>query len=381
MHIVAIANFYGPRSGGLRTCLQQLGRGYRAAGHDYTVVVPGERNTVSDNDFGRVYTVRGPRVPGTGGYRVVLRRQLVVELLSDLQPDRMEISDRTTLHGLAGWARRHRVPTVFYAHERVDGVLRAVRLPGWAAARLADLRNRQTAQAFDAVVATTTFAAGEFDRIGAGVHRIPLGVDLDAFHPNLASHPVASAGQPASPARLLLCSRLSVEKQPELALQTVAELVRRNVSVQLTIAGDGPRRPALERAAGELPVRFAGFVTDRRELAGLLAGADVLLAPGPIETFGLAALEALASGTPAVVNAASALPEVIGDDPAAGAAAAGPEQMADAVQRLLAIPRSDRRLAARRRAERFPWSATSAALLQLHERLGEPTSAASGSLR
>lgn len=378
MHIVAIANFYGPRSGGLRTCLQQLGRGYRAAGHAYTAVVPGERNTVSDNDFGRVYTVRGPRVPGTGGYRVVLRRQLVVDLLSDLQPDRLEISDRTTLHGLAGWARRHRVPTVFYAHERVDGVLRAVRLPGWAAARLADLRNRQTARSFDAVVATTAFAAGEFDRIGAGVHRIPLGVDLDAFRPGRDADDLVPV---ASPARLLLCSRLSVEKRPELALQTVAELLRRNVSVHLTIAGDGPRRTALERAAGELPVRFLGFVTDRRELAGLLAGADVLLAPGPIETFGLAALEALASGTPAVVNAASALPEVIGDDPAAGAAAAGPVQFADAVQRLLAIPRTDRRLAARRRAERFPWSVTTAALLRLHEDLGAPTSAPSGTLR
>lgn len=37
------------------------------------------------------------------------------------------------------------------------------------------------------------------------------------------------------------------------------------------------------------------------------------IAPGPAETFGLAALEALACGTPVVVRAESALPEVVGD--------------------------------------------------------------------
>src|SRR2546421_170646 len=82
-------------------------------------------------------------------------------------------------------------------------------------------------------------------------------------------------------------------------------------------------------------------------LAGLLAAADVVLAPGPVETFGLAALEALACGTPVVVSASSALPEVIG---AAGVAVAG-EDFADGVRTVLARPALERRAAARRRAE------------------------------
>ncbi len=66
--------------------------------------------------------------------------------------------------------------------------------------------------------------------------------------------------------------------------------------------------------------RFAGFLPDRSDLAALLASADVAIAPGPAETFGLAGLEALACGTPVVVSAESALPEVVGE---AGASVAG----------------------------------------------------------
>ena len=43
-------------------------------------------------------------------------------------------------------------------------------------------------------------------------------------------------------------------------------------------------------------VRLTGFVTSRAELVGLFAEHDILLAPGPYETFGLSALEGLAAG-------------------------------------------------------------------------------------
>lgn len=165
---------------------------------------------------------------------------------------------------------------------------------------------------------------------------------------------------------LLHCGRLSAEKRPRRSLQALAELRAGGVPAVLAVAGGGPLRVALQREAAErgLPVRFLGHVGDRRELAALLATADIAIAPGPVETFGLAALEALASGTPVVVSAESALPEVIGD---AGIAAPGEgPAYAAAVRALAARPVQARRRAARAQAERYPWSAAVAGFLEAH---------------
>ena len=84
-------------------------------------------------------------------------------------------------------------------------------------------------------------------------------------------------------------------------------------------------------------------------------------APGPHETFGLSALEALASGTPVVVSASSALPEIVGGS---GAAALDrPEAFAAGVTTLLAADEGVRRAAARARAEQFGWPASVAGML------------------
>ncbi|GIJ06928.1 glycosyltransferase [Micromonospora andamanensis] len=193
---------------------------------------------------------------------------------------------------------------------------------------------------------------------------VPLGVDLDTFHPGRADPAVRR--RYADPAEVLLvhCARLSVEKRPELAVDALAQLRRAGVPAVLVMVGDGPRRSALRRRAAGLPVTFTGFLPDRRALAAVLASADVVLAPGPVETFGLAGLEALASGTPVVVNAASALPEVIGSG---GLAAEGsPAAIAGAVRELLARPEARRRTAARDRAARFGWPAAVAGFLRAH---------------
>jgi alpha-1,6-mannosyltransferase len=364
VRIVRLANFVAPRSGGLRTALRELGAGYLTAGHDPVLIIPGDQDRDEQTSQGRVITLRGPRVPFAGGYRVLLGKRRIAALLDELRPDSLEVSDRATLRWTGRWARRHGVPAVMVSHESLAALIgMTIPVPGPAQA-LADALNRATASAYDQVVSTTAWAAAEFERIGArNIIRAPLGVDLDTFHPE--------PKRPERPELLLVhCGRLSPEKKPLRSLTTLAALRANGLAARLVIAGDGPLRDRLERRAAQqgLPVTFTGFLARREELAALLASADVVLAPGPAETFGLAALEALACGTPVVVSAESALPEVVGD---AGASVAG-DDLAAGVREVLRRPEAVRRAAARARAEQFGWPAAVRAFLAVHSRGDDP---------
>ncbi|HEY9374443.1 glycosyltransferase [Streptomyces sp.] len=370
MRIVRVANFVTPTSGGLRTALERLGRGYLAAGHEPVLVVPGTEYDDRVTEQGRVVTLPGAVLPGTGGYRVLADRARVRRLLEELAPDRLEVNDRTTLRWTGEWARRARIPSVMVSHETADGVLRTWGVPPAVAARAADRLNRRSAWAYSRIVCTTEWAEREFARIGArNVIRAPLGVDLDRCRPGRRNAVLRAQCADGERVLLLLCSRLSVEKRPGTALDALAELRAAGVGAALVVAGDGPLRGALERRARArgLPVRFLGHVADREALADLQASADICLAPGPAETFGLSALEALACGTPVVASASSALPEVLGS---AGASAADdPAAFAAAIRTLLAEPEPTRRARARARAELFSWQRSTTAFLHAHDAL------------
>jgi alpha-1,6-mannosyltransferase len=381
LRIVRLANYVGPRSGGMRTALRELGTGYLAAGHDPVLVIPGRRRGDEQTAQGRVITRYGPIVPFTGRYRALLPRRRLGALLAELRPDRLEVSDRTTLRWTGRWAREHGVPAVMVSHESLTGLLSMPadvsgmsrwrsRLLSSMATALADTLNRRSARDYQRIVCTTRWAAAEFERIGTlNLTRIPLGVDLELFSPERYSETTRDCYAAPGQTLLVHCGRLSVEKKPHRSIAALAGLRAAGVDAVLVVAGDGPLRRSLEHSAQRrsLPVHFAGFVTDPKHLATLLATADVVIAPGPVETFGLAALEALACGTPVVVSAASALPEVIGP---AGVAVHG-EDFAEGVRAVLGKDPSARRAQARERAEQFGWPASVAAFLAVHEALNK----------
>src|SRR3954447_3889567 len=151
MRVVQVANFYGPRSGGLRTAVDRLGAEYCAAGHEVCLVVPGAsaRREQLPSGVTRI-ELPAKRIPLTGGYRAVLPGP-VRALLMNLKPDALEVSDRLTLRSLGPWGRRHAVARVMVSHERLDRLVGQV-LPRRLARAVADAANRRTAANYDAVV-------------------------------------------------------------------------------------------------------------------------------------------------------------------------------------------------------------------------------------
>jgi glycosyltransferase involved in cell wall biosynthesis len=162
----------------------------------------------------------------------------------------------------------------------------------------------------------------------------------------------------------LVVSRLAPEKGVDIAIRACAA-----AGIALTIAGSGPEEDALRRlaTASGSPVTFLGHVDDGR-LTTLRARARVAVIPSrSAETFGLAAVEAMAAGLPVAASRIGALPEIV---PEPWLAAPGdPAELAAAITRAIATP-DGAALARRRAAEAAAPQAVAPRLRAVYDAVG-----------
>lgn len=110
--------------------------------------------------------------------------------------------------------------------------------------------------------------------------------------------------------QVLGIGRLAPLKRFDLLVRACAHLAP-GVDLRLTILGEGDRGPLLQLAESlEFADRLSFAVTD--DVTPYLRAADVYVSSSSTESFGLANLEALAAGTPALCTAVGGVPEVLG---------------------------------------------------------------------
>jgi colanic acid/amylovoran biosynthesis glycosyltransferase len=179
---------------------------------------------------------------------------------------------------------------------------------------------------------------------------LPLGVDVAAFRPRNTP-----GRNPGEPFRLVSVGRLSAPKGYPILIEAVALLRERGRNVRLTVVGDGPLRPALERQIallrlGEL-IHLAGGCNHDR-VVNFYDSSDAFVLASFLEGIPVVLMEAMAMELPCVATWITGIPEIIQQDvdgllvPPASARA-----IADAVGRLMEDPEGARRLgiAARRK--------------------------------
>jgi N-acetyl-alpha-D-glucosaminyl L-malate synthase BshA len=167
----------------------------------------------------------------------------------------------------------------------------------------------------DAVTAVSEFLREETRKVVCDDCRIRVignFVDAERFHPRLRGAARARFARPGE--------RLLVHVSNFRPVKRVGDVVRIFASVarvhpaRLLMVGEGPERTTAERVASDLGVSsrvtFVGAITD---VERVLASADAFLLPSDGESFGLAALEAMACGVPVVGARAGGLPEVVTD--------------------------------------------------------------------
>jgi glycosyltransferase involved in cell wall biosynthesis len=161
----------------------------------------------------------------------------------------------------------------------------------------------------------------------------------------------AALGVGADDLLVAMVSTLRPEKGHVHAIDAVRRLAPTFPTLRLYVAGEGPSRPAVERAAADLGDRvvLAGF---RPDAMTVLGAADVLLQPSLHDALPTTVMEAMAAGRAIVASAVGGIPELITDGES-GVLVAPPvtgEALARAMAPLLGEPAHRDRLGAGARA-------------------------------
>ena len=141
------------------------------------------------------------------------------------------------------------------------------------------------------------------------IEAIPNFVDLSLYGPRAHRDRSAVAG-PGDQVLLHVSNFRPVKRV--LDVVRIFERVNREVPSVLLMAGEGPERASAQALARRLGVADrVRFMGRQDHIEDILTMADVFLLPSELESFGLSALEAMASGVPVVGSDAGGLPEVV----------------------------------------------------------------------
>ena len=208
----------------------------------------------------------------------------------------------------------------------------------------------------DAVTAVSQYLKDEtkhaFGCAGCEIKVVPNFVDTQEFHGPRERCPLFPPGDKVL---MHISNMRPVKRLPDVI--GIFDRVRKQVPARLVLAGDGPDREFAEREVDRLGlkdrVRFIGKVED---VAQVLRWAHLFLLPTLSESFGLAALEALATGVPVIGARVGGLPEVV--EHGVSGFLGAPEDVDGMAQGALALLQDDSRYlaashAARERAQMF----------------------------
>jgi alpha-1,6-mannosyltransferase len=314
MRIADVSAFYTPAGGGVRTYVEAKLRAAVRFGHEMIVIVPGEHHEVIRRGPGAVMvTIPSPCLPVDRRYRYFNDEAALHGMLDAWQPDHVEASSpwssATMVGRWPGAASRslvmHADPLAAYAYRWLGGFASIQRIDRWFDWFWRHLRG--LGQMFDSVVCANSQLANRLHQGGvANCETIRMGVESGIFSPSLRSsllreQALCALGLDADATLLIGIGRFSAEKRWEMVLRAVAEAARQR-EVGMLLVGDGSKRTKLELLAARIEsVAVLPAITDRDELARLLASADALIHGCEAETFCLVAAEARASGIPLIV--------------------------------------------------------------------------------
>jgi alpha-1,6-mannosyltransferase len=399
-----ITNCYHASSGGIRTFYRALLDAANQHRREVRLVVPGPEDSIEDiGEFGRIYTIAAPPSPFIDSkYRLLLPhlyalpyRSELRQILQNERPDLVEVCDKYALCFLPSVLRNRWIEDtpnavlVGLSCERMDDNVSAYISAGNLGRRFANWYMRAVyGPRFDFHISNSEYTAGELvealaERPDLSVHVCPMGVDCKNLGPHRRDEkkrralliPFRKKRVTSENTKLLLyVGRLSPEKNISLLVEMMEHLEESvHTRYRLLVVGAGSLADWLkENAERRVPgrVHLLGHVSDRERLADIYANCDALIHPNPREPFGIAPLEAMASGLPVVAPLSGGILSYANENNAWLAEPNG-ESFASSARRLFSDERMRRSTIERAidTAERFSWPRTAERFFDLYDNL------------
>ncbi len=297
-----VSESFLPHVNGVTGSVLQVLRHLRTTGHDARVIAPGNPPRICEGFD--VVALQSVGLPGYSQVRlpVVVTGTLVREL-ARFAPDVIHLASPFVLGGpVVRAAASLHIPVVAIYQTDVAGFARRYGLT--AASNAAWRRIRSIHERAHITLAPSPTAARDLEQHGVPRVQVwPRGVDTAAFSPAHRDAGWRARLAPAGEVLVGFVGRLAAEKQVE-DLAVLGDLP----GVRLVVIGDGPER---ERLTQRLPGAYFTGVLTGRDLSRAVASLDVVVHPGPYETFCQAAQEAMASGVPVVAVGAGGLLDLV----------------------------------------------------------------------
>ncbi|GCE47670.1 glycosyltransferase involved in cell wall biosynthesis [Thermosporothrix hazakensis] len=310
MRVALITENFLPKLDGVTRTLARLLEHLQLTGHQALLLGP-------DSGMERY---AGAEVLGTAGIplpfypelRVNFFRPLFVRRLYEFRPDIIHVVDPVILGatGLAA-ARLLGTPIVSSYHTNLAAYCTHFGFP--LLTRPMWFYNRFIHNQCELTFCPSASTATMLRQQGFTHIRIwPRGVDTALFTPQRRSAELRARWlqDKRDKCLLLYVGRLSYEKNLRLLVEAYKGMSHERC--HLVLVGDGPAAAELRQELATVPVTFTGYLQGE-ELATAYASADLFAFPSTTETFGQAALEALASGLPVVGLQAEGICDLVTD--------------------------------------------------------------------
>ena len=325
MKIVIASESYYPTVSGVAVFSRYLAHGLADRGHEVHVICPATKFSNYDEQEGKVqiHRLRAIKNPFRPKLKVsFFPNKGVYDLMHKIKPDIVHMQDPTSICSeVLKTAEKMSIPTVITNHFAFDYVLSylpwlkpfhpiiAKQLEKY----LLGIYNR-----CDFITFPSKTISSQFDKMKLRTPSMAIsnGVNLEQFFPNYNFETMKQRFIIPNKPIVLHVGRLDQDKNSDQVIKAFIE-IRKQFDAFLLICGEGNMKEKLinliKEAGLDHSVRFIGFINHQTELPEIYQMATVFITASTIETQGIVALEAMASGLPLVVPNAGALPELVKD--------------------------------------------------------------------